>query len=120
MAWDSSRQVPWQRLIRDWLIYVAIMTVMLAIVARDRLDAGLFGGLLVSGPIFVLVGAVLAKLGYQRKTLKQLRRDADAKATERADAAGIARPIVSTSRSKPAPTRRTMGGGSRPAQRRKR
>jgi hypothetical protein len=120
MAWDSSRPVPWQRLIRDWLIYVAIMTVVLAIVYRDRLDAGLFGGLLVSGPIFVLVGALLAKLGYQRKTLKQLRRDADTKAAERAIAGGVARPTASAVRSKPAPTRRTMGGGSRPAQRKKR
>ena len=86
MAWDSARPVPWQRLIRDWLIYVAIMTVVLAIVYRDRLDIGLFGGLLVSGPIFVLVGAALAKLGYQRKTLKQLRLDSEAKAAARAAA----------------------------------
>ncbi len=120
MAWESSRPVPWQRLIRDWLIYVAIMTVVLAIVYRDRLDIGLFGGLLVSGPIFVLVGAALAKLGYQRKTLKQLRLDSEAKAVERAAAAGIARPTASAARSRPAPTRRTAGGGHRPAARKKR
>ena len=85
MAWDRTRPVPWQRLIRDWLIYVAIMTVVLAIVYRDRLTAGLFGGLLVSGPVFVLMGALLAKLGYQRKTLKQLRRELLANRVEHLD-----------------------------------
>ncbi len=120
VAWDPSRPVPWRRLIRDWLIYVAIMTVVLAIVYRDRLDVGLFGGLLASGPIFVLVGALLAKLGYQRKTLKQLRRESEVRAADRAAAAGIARPTASAGRAKPAPTRRTAGGARRPTSRKKR
>ena len=25
MGWDSSRPVPWQRLVREWLVYAAIM-----------------------------------------------------------------------------------------------
>jgi hypothetical protein len=120
MAWDSTRPVPWQRLIRDWLIYVAIMMVVLAIVSRDRLSPGLLGGLLASGPIFVLVGALLAKLGYQRKTLKQLRRETEARAAAQAAAAGHTRATSTPARNKPAPTKRTAGGGGRPGQRKKR
>ena len=51
MAWDSSRPVPWQRLIRDWLLYVAIMVIVFAFVYRDRLTPGIFACLLASGTI---------------------------------------------------------------------
>ena len=54
MAWDSSRPVPWTRLIRDWLLYVGVMVVVLLIVSRDRLSPGIFAGLFVSGGAFVL------------------------------------------------------------------
>ena len=119
MAWVQSRPVPWQRLIRDWLLYVGVMTVFLAVVYRDRMTAGLLGGLLASGPIFVLIGAALAKLGYQRKTMKQLR--AEAAARDAAKAATSAAAPAAGARPKPAPTRRTSGGGSgRPASRKKR
>jgi len=122
MAWDSSRPVPWRRLIKDWLVYVAIMTVVLGVIYRDRLSAGLFAGVFASGPIFVLMGALLAKLGYQRKTLRQLRVETDAKVAE-----NTARSLGTTSgagatgrRPRPAPTKRTAGGGGRPAQHKKR
>ena len=36
MAWDSSRPVPWQRLIREWLIYVAIMVVIIFVAVQPR------------------------------------------------------------------------------------
>jgi hypothetical protein len=96
------------------------MTVVLAIVYRDRLTAGLFGGLLVSGPVFVLMGALLAKLGYQRKTLKQLRRETDERVAAKAAESGIPSAGAPASRSRPAPTKRTSGGGSRPGQHKKR
>ena len=117
MGWDSSRPVPWRRLVRDWLIYVAVMTVFLVLAYRDRVTVGLFAGLLVSGPIFVLIGAVLAKFGYQRKTMKQLRAEADARAAAKAAEQGVTR---AAPRARPAPTRRTAGGGNRPANRKKR
>ena len=107
MSWDSSRPVPWKRLVRDWVVYVAIMTVVLLVIYRDRLTPGLFAGLFVSGPIFVAIGALLAKLGYQRTTLRDLR----------SQSAGNRRPTASsgatipTARPKPAPTKRTSGGG---------
>lgn len=109
MAWDATRPVPWQRLMRDWLIYVAIMAVVFAIVLRDDLSAGPFIGLLVSGPLFLVIGAVLAKFGYQRKTLKELRAETAARDAEKA----AARTTTPTGRARPAPTRRTSTGPSR-------
>lgn len=108
MAWDSQRPVPWQRLIREWLVYVAIMAVLFVVFFRDRNLVGIFAGLLVSGPLFLGFGYVLAKLGYQRKSLKQLRdepRATKAKTTTSSDD----RP-----RPKPAPTKRTGGSDGRP------
>jgi glycerol kinase len=35
MAWDNTRPVPWQRLIREWLIYAAIMTAVFLVIFND-------------------------------------------------------------------------------------
>jgi hypothetical protein len=118
MAWDSTRPVPWRRLVRDWVLYIGVMTVVFVVAFRDRISAGLVVGLLVSGPLFVAIGAVLAKLGYQRKTLRELR----AQSTERA-AAAASTPAAVRARppSRPAPTKRTSTGPSRrPTSKRKR
>jgi hypothetical protein len=106
VGWDASRPVPWRRLTKEWLIYASIMAVILGVFFRSggRLLAILVG-LLVSGPIYLALGYVLAKFGYQRKTLADMR-------TPRAaprEANGITPP---DSRSKPAPTRRTSTGPS--------
>jgi hypothetical protein len=117
MAWDSSRPVPWRRLIREWLIYAGIMAAVFVVLFRDSNLLGAMVGLLVSGPLYLLLGAVLAKFGYQRKTLKQLR----AERVERVDA--TAKPAAAGEvRQRPAPTRRTSGGGgssNRPGNRRR-
>ena len=107
---------------RDWLLYVGIMAVVFLFVYRDDLTAGPFIGLLISGPLFLAVGAVLAKFGYQRKTFRDLRAETEAKRASEATA--VAKPVGA--RSRPAPTRRTStgpgrGGGrgsSRPGKRR--
>ena len=114
MAWDSSRPVPWRRLIREWLLYVGIMAVVFLVAFRDQPLLGLFGGLLVSGPLYLSVGYALAKLGYRRTTLREARAQAGQPraATARTDAA--------PARPKPAPTRRTGGAGSRPGGARRR
>ncbi len=112
MAWDSSRPVPWQQLIRSWLVYVAVMTVVFLAFFRDRPLAGLFAGLLVSGPLYVLLGWVLAKFGYRRKTWRQLREERPAAGASDRDDRSSDEPRP---RPKPAPTRRTGGGsGGRP------
>ena len=73
---------------------------------------GLIGGVLASGPLYLGLGYVLAKLGYQRKTLKEMR-------TPRA---GVSTPETPTedSRGRPAPTRRTTTGPSNRARAKKR
>jgi hypothetical protein len=109
MAWDSNRPVPWRRLARDWLLYVGIMCLVFVVIYRDRLTAGIFAGLLVSGPIFLAIGALMAKFGYQRSTLRAIR--------EQARAARTSSPSPTSSsatRPKPAATRRTGGGTNRP------
>jgi hypothetical protein len=115
MAWDQSRPVPWRRLVRDWLFYVVVMVVFLAIFGQ--LEVGVLGGVLASGPIFVMLGAALAKLGYQRKTMKELRAEAAARNAERTVTSGSA--AATAPRARPAPTKRTAGGGSRPSRKRR-
>ena len=94
--------MPWRRLTKEWLIYAAIMAVILAIFFRSggKLLA-ILAGLVVSGPIYLALGYVLAKFGYQRKTLAEMR-------TPRAEPRQ-ARPTPGE-RPKPAPTRRTSTG----------
>jgi hypothetical protein len=118
MAWDSSRPVPWRRLIREWLIYVGIAGVAFVVyyLARGKkVEVGLFAGLLSSGPMYLLFGGVLAKFGYQRKTMKDLRAERPM-ATARSGSSGGTRGASAASttgvRSRPAPTKRTSTGPS--------
>jgi hypothetical protein len=104
VSWDSSRAVPWKRLVKEWLIYVGIMAVVFVAVFRDRSIVGLLGGLLISGPLYLVIGYVLAKIGYQRKTLRQARAESRTPRHPGTD--------VSAPRPKPAPTKRTGGGGN--------
>lgn len=115
VGWDASRPVPWRRLIKEYLIYAAIMAVILLLLFRDRGVLALLFGLVAAGPIYLVLGAVLAKFGYQRKSLADLR-------TPRADSGPEAPTISTTSttstpRQRPAPTKRTSTG---PSQRRRR
>jgi hypothetical protein len=111
MAWDPNRPVPWRRLVREWAIYVVVMAVIFLIFFNDRLTPGPFVGLLLSGPVYVAIGAVLAKFGYQRATLREARAVGRARNQQRAAAAAAAEPAP---RSRPAPTKRTGGGANRP------
>jgi len=112
MAWDSSRPVPWQRLVRDWLVYVGIMAVLFALVFRDSFT-GAVAGLLLSGPLYLGFGYVLAKFGYTRKTMKELRSErstvSSSSETNSSSSESSDRP-----RSRPAPTSRTSTGRGRP------
>ncbi|CAB4878064.1 unannotated protein [freshwater metagenome] len=116
MAWESSRPVPWRRLIREWLIYVAIASVAFVIIFRDKLTVSLFAGLFVSGPMYLLFGAVLAKFGYSRKTFKDLRVERENAAATRSSAKTSDTSGAVGSRPRPAPTKRTSTG---PSQQRK-
>lgn len=118
MGWDSSRPVPWDRLIRDWLVYAVIMTAILLLFFRDNNPIGAVAGVLISGPLYLAIGAVLAKFGYTRKRFKELREEGRAQAAERAAAKRSSAPAGDAdapARPRPAPTSRTGGGGGRPA-----
>jgi len=113
MAWDSSRTVPWRRLVREWLVYVVFAAVAISIyfVATDKkIEIGLFAGLLSSGPMYVAFGAILAKFGYQRKTLKQLKEERPVAAAARSSRSGPT--TTPSTRQRPAPTKRTSTGPS--------
>jgi len=112
VAWDSSRPVAYRRLFKEWLIYAAIMTVLFLVVMRDEAnEVSLLFGLLASLPLYIGFSYVLAKFGYQRKTLADLR-------TPRATPAAATNSDASTpDRQRPAPTRRTASSANRRGQR---
>ena len=99
---------------REWVVYALIMSAIFVLFFRDNNLIGAIAGVLISGPLYLALGAVLAKFGYQRKRLKELRdesrADANAKRASRAEE-GSDEPA---SRPRPAPTSRTAGGGNRP------
>lgn len=109
MAWDSSRPVPWNRLLREWSIYAVIMSAVFFIFFRNNNVIGAIAGVLLSGPLYLAFGAVMAKFGYSRTRLKGPRSAATEPAQPRADGTG-----GGAARPKPAPTSRTAGGGNRP------
>ena len=111
MAWDSSRPVPWNRLIREWLIYAGIMTAVFVVFFRGDNVLGAIAGVLISGPLYLAFGAAMAKFGYQRTRLKDVRGAAKASGDASSAASGTG---SDEPRPKPAPTSRTAGGGSRP------
>ena len=100
---------------REWVIYALIMAVVFALFFSDSGLVGALAGLLVSGPLYLGLGAVLAKLGYQRKTIKQMR-------SERVNPPEPdPETLAETPRTRPAPTRRTSTGPSnRPKGKRRR
>ena len=120
MAWDNTRSVPWKRLTREWVIYAAIMSVVFLFVFNDGNPAGAIAGVLVSGPMYLGLGWVLAKIGYQRKTMKEMRSaqpsadDAGKRAKKgKRSKKGDEDPDDSVGRVV-APSSRTAGGGTRP------
>jgi hypothetical protein len=112
-TWDSSRPVPWRRLMREWVIYAAIMTAVFLVFFPRNNAIGAIVGVLISGPLYLAFGAVMAKFGYTRKRLKDLRAEAKEQAPS---SGGTAKPpgsddidTASSPRPRPAPTSRTAG-----------
>ena len=90
---------------REWLIYVGIMIAVLVVFFRDSGIVGAIAGLLVSGPLYLLFGFVMAKLGYQRRRCRRWGRRVP---TSSRDDRHVGRFIVEYRRGRPAPTRRTI------------
>jgi hypothetical protein len=103
--WDSSRPIPWRRLVREWLLYGAIMIVVFALFFRNDNLVGALIGIVFSFPLYLGLGFVLAKLGYQRQRL------GERTVRERHDTADTS---SGSARTKPTPTKRTATGSNRP------
>jgi len=88
-------------------LYVAVMLVVFVIFFRDRNLLGAVTGLVISGPLYVGLGSILAKLGYQRKTLRQLRSESASPRSSKPS-----QPQTTAAQSRPAPTKRTSSGPS--------
>jgi len=99
---------------REWVIYASIMTVVFLLLFRGGSTIGAIAGVLISGPLYLALGFVLAKFGYQRKTMRELRADRTNRATKSEQTSSPSRPA------RPAPTRRTSQGPNRPAKRKSR
>jgi len=98
---------------REWVIYAVIMAFIFLVFFRDGGVIGAIAGVLISGPLYLGFGFILAKFGYQRKTLKEMR-------TPQAAASTSSDEPTETSRRRPAPTSRTTGGGNRPKAKKRR
>ncbi|KGA07781.1 MAG: hypothetical protein GM46_8410 [actinobacterium acAcidi] len=113
MAWDSTRTVNWARLIREWIVYAVVMSGVFVIFLRDNVSAGSIAGLAASFPMYLIFGGALAKFGYQRKTLTDLRRETPVR-TPRASrrSRGATSQESTPTKDRPAPTSRTTTGPS--------
>lgn len=125
MKWDSSRSVPWKRLCIEWVV-VAVIVAVVSFSATDNRKFSSYVALLLGGVVYLAVGTIMAKFGYQRKSLKQMRAEVAAAprrtvgSSKEPRTSKAASASVATARPKPAPTKRTSGGpGHRPAKRRR-
>jgi len=112
MGWDNSRAVPWERLVREWVVYAGIMSAIFLVFFRDNNVIGALAGVLISGPLYLAFGAVMAKFGYTRKNLKELRAQSKAEAAEKSHDTPKASPSGGPG-SRPVPTSRTSSGSNR-------
>ena len=113
MSWDNARPVPWRRLAREWVLYAGIMVVVFLLFFRNDSMVGAFVGVLASGPLYLGLGYVMAKFGYQRTTLTQRRAQSTSAGASSPAASGSSEP-GNANRPKPAATKRTGASSNRP------
>ena len=104
MAWDSSRPVNYRRLFKEWAIYAGIMVAVALVLLRGRNPAGLIAGVALSLPLYVGFSAVMAKFGYQRKTLSEMRTP---RASSSASSSSGTADATTAGRAQVKPTKRT-------------
>lgn len=105
MGWDAARPVPWRRLTKEWAVYAVIMAIVFGLILRSTTALGSAIGLLLSLPMYLGFGAVLAKFGYRRPAFSGRSRGPAPTSSSRP-------PAATASRERPAPTRRTSTGVS--------
>jgi len=95
--------VNYRRLLKEWAIYAAIMMAIALVLLRGRNPAGLIAGVVLSLPLYVGFSAAMAKLGYQRKTLSEMRTP---RASSASTSSGTSSPAAA-GRAQVKPTKRT-------------
>jgi len=104
MAWNSANPVAWKRLLIEWL-FIGAVVAFVSLFITDNRKWESYIAILLGGVVYMALGGVLAKFGYQRKTLKQIRAEAAA-----APARRVGSSPAPSGRPRPAPTNRTSGG----------
>jgi hypothetical protein len=114
MAWDSTRRVPWKRMLTPFALYAVVAIVLFSVLGKG-FDPGLLVGVAAGGVIYALLAVVMVKFGWNPPMFqsREERAASAAAAAERraARAAGRSGGKGGTStaptRAKPPPTRRT-------------
>ena len=104
MAWDSARPVLWKRFAKEGVAFAVGMTAIMYLLAGQR-DSGSYLGVLFGALMYVGVVGLMAKFGYVRKTLAELRAEAAAKPPRQVGRTAAA----PSTRARPVPTKRTGG-----------
>ena len=115
MAWDSSRPVPWKRLLIEWAVATLVIVAVFSLIVKER-RAENYIAVGIGGLMYVAVGAVMAKFGYSRKTFAQARAEGHARETRQQAERGTAG--AGPARARPAATSRTNAGNRQSKRRR--
>lgn len=110
MGWDAARPVPWRRMSIEWAV-VSVAMLVITLGFYDSPVGEVISAIVLGGVVYLVVGYLSAKLGYQRASLRQLRA---IRATRTPAATAQPRPQP---KPRPAPTKRTGGGTGRPRKR---
>jgi hypothetical protein len=112
MAWDSTRRVPWKKVLTPFALYAVVAVVLFSVLGKG-FDAGLLVGVAAGGVIYALLATVMVKFGWNPPMFqsREERAAAAAAASERRAARAAAKSGGKApdpaARAKPAPTRRT-------------
>jgi hypothetical protein len=116
MAWDSTRRVPWKKVLTPFALYALVAVVLFSVLGKG-FDTGLLVGVAAGGVIYALLAAVMVKFGWNPPMFQSRteRAEAAAAASERRAARAAAKSGgksggkagAEPARAKPAPTRRT-------------
>ena len=90
---------------KEGVFFALGMSAVMYVFAGQR-DPASFAGIVIGALMYILVAAFLAKFGYVRKTLAEMRAEAAARPPRQVGKAG---PSVPAGRPRPAPTSRTGG-----------
>jgi hypothetical protein len=108
MAWDSSRPVPWPKLLKLLLLYLVLVNAIIFLLGRRDYDVGVVLSTVLGGVIYLLVTVGMVKMGVDPFSFGK-RRPRPA-----GTASGASSTTTETAaKARPAPTKRTNAGNPR-------